>query len=311
MTEEPPDPLTQLAMHHGTDKYGEHLYTPEYHRLFAGMRERKLRLLEIGIGGYEHPGCGGQGLRMWADYFPNAEIVGLDLHPKQLDMPARVTIRQGAQNDPAVLDRLWAQDGPFDIVIDDGSHQVADVLASFTQLYPLLPEGGIYVVEDTQTALWPAYGGSPQGHGGIFELANRMVLGMHRLEAEIFGPAQPELPYGDITRSVQFLRNLIVFERGENTYPSNHRFNTDHAQVRQVLDNLNHQARRAPSPGPALTRAKMEISAGHKARGALTVATALVTFPDDQNLAAALQDAAMSLRPMPQSEAESRTQSEV
>ena len=297
-------------MHHGTDKYGEHLYTPEYDRLFAGMRERKLRLLEIGIGGYKHPGCGGQGLRMWADYFPNAEIVGLDLHPKQLDMPARVTIRQGAQGDPAVLDRLWAQDGPFDIVIDDGSHQVADVLASFTRLYPLLPDGGIYVVEDTQTALWPAYGGSPQGHGGIFDLAWRMVLGMHRLEAEAFGPTPPERPYGDITRSVRFLRNLIVFERGENTYPSNHRFNTNHPQVRQVLDNLAHEAHRVPSPGPALMRAKMEMSAGHLAQGALTVATALVAFPDDPNLAALLQDAAASLRAMPDRKGKARDQTQ-
>jgi hypothetical protein len=48
------DPLTQLAIKHGTDKWGPHFYTPVYHKLFAHLRERPLRLLEIGVGGYEY-----------------------------------------------------------------------------------------------------------------------------------------------------------------------------------------------------------------------------------------------------------------
>ena len=64
------DPLTALAIRHGTDKWGPHFYTPVYHELFAHLRDAAVRLLEIGIGGYGYQTVGGASLRMWADYFP-------------------------------------------------------------------------------------------------------------------------------------------------------------------------------------------------------------------------------------------------
>src|SRR5262245_54084192 len=74
--------LPALAAYFGTDKWGEHWYARHYQAHFAPLRRRRLRLLEIGIGGYDDPHKGGESLRMWKAYFPNAQIFGLDITDK-------------------------------------------------------------------------------------------------------------------------------------------------------------------------------------------------------------------------------------
>ncbi|MFV0303818.1 MAG: hypothetical protein ACK5IP_23610 [Paracoccus sp. (in: a-proteobacteria)] len=154
------DPLTRLAILHGTDKYGYHDYTPRYHRLLGPLRDRPLRLLEIGVGGYDHATRGGESLAMWRDYFPLAWITGLDIACKTLALGPRVEIRQGSQVDGDCLSRLIAERGPFDVILDDGSHQNSHVVESFRLLFPTLASGGIYIIEDVQTAFFPKVGGS-------------------------------------------------------------------------------------------------------------------------------------------------------
>src|ERR1700675_2422282 len=122
------DPLTRLSIRHGTDKWGPHFYTPIYHELFAHLRERPIRLLEIGIGGYAVPSVGGASLAMWADYFGKAKIVGIDIEEKSLDLDPRITIMRGSQTDERFLLSVVADHGPLDIIIDDGSHVPQDVV---------------------------------------------------------------------------------------------------------------------------------------------------------------------------------------
>lgn len=50
--------------------------------------------------------------------------------------------------------------GPFDVVIDDGSHRCAHVIASFEALFPHVTPDGIYAIEDLQTSYRETYGGS-------------------------------------------------------------------------------------------------------------------------------------------------------
>lgn len=154
------DPLTRLAVLHGTDKFGAHDYTPVYHAHFHAMRDSPLRLLEIGVGGYDNPDSGGNSLAMWRDYFPNAQIVGFDISEKRLDLGPRVTILQGSQIDAKFLKKLVADHGPFDIIVDDGSHLNDHVWRTFDLLFPAVVPGGIYCVEDVQTAFFPDFGGS-------------------------------------------------------------------------------------------------------------------------------------------------------
>ena len=156
------DPLTRLAIRHGTDKWGPHIYTPIYHELLAPLRDRPVKLLEIGVGGYGFRKIGGASLAMWADYLQWGTIIGLDVAEKQLSLGPRVTILQGSQGDPEFLARLAAEQGPFDVVIDDGSHVAEHVALSFNKLFPAVVDDGYYIIEDVQTAFWPAYGGYAQ-----------------------------------------------------------------------------------------------------------------------------------------------------
>ena len=154
------DDLTKAAIQAGTDKFGMHDYTPNYHKLFTHLRTAPIRILEIGVGGYADDDRGGQSLEVWRDYFPHAQIVGIDIQKKTMDLGPRVSILQGSQVDPDFLDDLVKTHGPFDIIIDDGSHRNEHIVESYQLLFPTLVPGGIYVAEDVQTSFHPRFGGS-------------------------------------------------------------------------------------------------------------------------------------------------------
>jgi demethylmacrocin O-methyltransferase len=241
------DPLTRIALRHGTDKWGAHFYTPVYHQLFAHLRDRPVRLLEIGIGGYEFARLGGASLAMWAEYFPNGRILGIDVFAKTLDLGPRVSVRQGSQDDAAFLTRMSAEHGPFDIVIDDGSHVPAQVIASFDVLFPLLADGGLYVIEDVQTTFWPDFGGAPEG-GATMRLAGAMLEHLNHAEIQV---VQPERQASDLIKSIRSFRawhNIFVVEKGDNTEPSNFDFRLDNVHAARAVRTIRDELARAPTP---------------------------------------------------------------
>ncbi|MEO0879495.1 MAG: class I SAM-dependent methyltransferase [Pseudomonadota bacterium] len=153
------DELERLGVKYASDKYA-HGYLPHYARHFAGRRHRVKTILEIGVGGFEDPTKGGDSLRMWEQYFPNAQIHGIDIHDKTAHDTDRITTHLGGQDDPEFLRALIEKIGTPDIIIDDGSHLNEHILISFEALFPLLARDGIYAIEDMQTAYLYSYGGS-------------------------------------------------------------------------------------------------------------------------------------------------------
>lgn len=253
------DPLTRAAIKYGSDKYGAHLYTPFYHKIFSHLREAPIKLLEIGIGGYNAERAGGLGLSMWAEYFPNAEITGLDLHGKRLNLIPRIKTYKGSQTDTKVLADIVEQRGPFDVVIDDGSHLVEHVKETFRFLYPLIKPDGIYVVEDTQTAFSENAGGRADGSETIFDIANVIQRTMHALDGyqdPNCDPLYKEM--GSYTHAVTVTRNIVVFERGDNTYPGNTRgFDVEHPKVKSVMDGIKSEGDASRLAGSYITRIDM------------------------------------------------------
>jgi demethylmacrocin O-methyltransferase len=152
--------LRALAMVHGTDKWGAHWYAAHYDRHLRERRSQVRRVLEIGVGGYDDPSEGGASLRMWRDYFPEATIIGVDIHDKSMHDGERILTVQGNQSDSVFLKRLGQDHGPFDLVVDDGSHVNAEVIATFHALFPFVVDGGTYAIEDLQSGYWPGTGGS-------------------------------------------------------------------------------------------------------------------------------------------------------
>jgi hypothetical protein len=247
-TTETIDPLTRLAIKHGTDKWGPHFYTPVYHDLFSHLRDKPVRLLEIGIGGYAFKSIGGASLAMWADYFPKGQIVGIDIAEKKLDLDPRISIHQGSQDDPAFLKRVCEAHGPFDIIIDDGSHVPTHVVASFYALFPQMADNGIYVIEDVQTCFWPSFGGSILDGGKTMKLAMSMLEYLNFAEIQA---VRPELQMPPIARHVRSLRayhNLLVIEKGDNSEPSNANYKPDQADAVRALRLIEQELEQSPTP---------------------------------------------------------------
>jgi hypothetical protein len=204
--------LNLLAALYGTDKYGEHDYTPVYQELMRPWRGKPVRLLEVGVGGYSGT-LGGESLRMWESYFRRGRIYGIDLYDKSALSGGRVKVFQCSQVDAPQLSTLARELGPFDFIIDDGSHMNAHQIETFGILWPHLKDGGAYVVEDTQTSYWPSYGG---GHLGTPTYARSCMQRFKDLAdsvnlPELLQPAPPGLDPG--IGSIAFHHNLIVVRK--------------------------------------------------------------------------------------------------
>jgi hypothetical protein len=214
--------LKALATVYGSDKWNVHRYAQHYETHFHALRGRRINLLEIGIGGYDDPRRGGRSLRMWRTWFRGARIHGIDIFDKSLHNERRITTHRGSQTDAVFLNAVIDKIGRVDIVIDDGSHDSADVIATFGLLFPRLADGGYYAVEDTQTSYWPHEGNvternSPHTTMGFFK---SLVDGLNW--EEYFGDYEPT--YLDLNiAAIHFYHNLIVIKKGENREGSNNR----------------------------------------------------------------------------------------
>jgi Methyltransferase domain len=149
-------------------------YLPIYERYFAAFRGTPVRMLEIGV-------SGGGSLELWRRYFgPDAVIFGVDIDPA---CASRVTapnqVRIGSQADPDFLEAVAAEIGPLDIVLDDGSHVARHQRISFETLFPKVKEGGVYVIEDLQTAYWADFDGGYRRRGTAIDLVKRVIDDMH------------------------------------------------------------------------------------------------------------------------------------
>jgi Methyltransferase domain len=286
------DPLTRLAIRHGTDKWGPHFYTPIYHALFSHLRDKAVRLLEIGIGGYRYRSVGGASLSMWAEYFPRGRIVGIDNMAKKLQLDARITTLSGAQDDADFLTRLCDEHGPFDIVIDDGSHVPRHVVASFRVLFPRLADGGLYVIEDVQTTFWPEYGGSPAG-GATMRLVLTLLRDLNHAELAVVQSAQPASEWAKHVRAVRAYHNLIVVEKGDNDEPSNFDYRLDNPHAVRARRLIELELARAPTPEGYANLIDLLSYGGDFAAAGQRTAEALTRWPDHPALLASAADGAL------------------
>lgn len=159
----------------GSDKW-LHGYTAPYQSHFKALRWHSNRVLEIGVGLHESRSVGGS-LRIWRDYFPRSEIIGLDLFEKDVQLGRRVSFVQGDQSSAAALDKTLGPNGRApNIVIDDGSHLKDHAMISFAHLFPLMPRGSVYAIEDLHTSYWPSFGGAvPAPEGSAVNFVKRLV----------------------------------------------------------------------------------------------------------------------------------------
>ena len=169
-------------------------YLDIYERYFEPMRERVRNVLEFGV-------AAGGSLRTWEEYFPHAQIVGVDVNPDaQQRTTSRTRILTCSQDDAWQLHALATD---FDIIVDDGSHINDLTVASFNIMFPRVREGGYYIIEDmglthdtdvasdTVRGGWPGMQYNRQGlnlinkRPQIDALLNPLIAAMDRDQGEI------------------------------------------------------------------------------------------------------------------------------
>jgi hypothetical protein len=142
-------------------KWG-HNYIPGYADLFKNVKHTARNILEIGIGGGQHEinmsrmeprYKAGNSIRMWRQYFTNADnVYAFDIDPTSMirgeDKITTFVVDQSSPNQ--LINVMSIIDKQIDVIIDDGSHQINHQVISFKTLEKYLPSGGIYAIEDIQ-----------------------------------------------------------------------------------------------------------------------------------------------------------------
>jgi hypothetical protein len=150
-------------------------FIPIYESTFRSYRDCSISILEIGVA------CGGS-LELWHQYFSSkATVVGIDGNPqcRKFDDPARnIHVRIGMQQDIEFLQSIVSEFGPFDIILDDGSHTPSYTVEAFRFLFLHgLSERGVYLVEDLEWCYMPC--GASDGEPTFIEFVKSLIDIMH------------------------------------------------------------------------------------------------------------------------------------
>ena len=165
--------LSKLYKKHNgniSDKW--QLYLRVYDEIFEGLKDKSIRLLEIGV-------QNGGSLEIWGKYFSNAQLIlGCDIdercsHIKFDDDRIKIVI--GDAKDKKTFDSVISYSDRFNLIIDDGSHVSGDIVANFFRYFPILEYKGIYVAEDMHCSYWDEMEGGLEYRYSSMEFFRRLT----------------------------------------------------------------------------------------------------------------------------------------
>ena len=199
-----------------------HEYAPLYAKYLGPLRDRAMRVLEIGLG------CGmpveGASIPLWRRYLPCASLFMMELHGDCLQKwaPQLDGIAIGDQSLPADLAKAFAL-GPFQVIIDDGGHSMLQQTVTIREAMRVLPEGGLLVVEDLLTSFLPNFFDIGDRLEGRTQTAHRFIADviqfMHRKAETQYYVTEPAMAgareVAALTESVDCFREACVFVRNK------------------------------------------------------------------------------------------------
>mmetsp|Transcript_88058 Transcript_88058/g.161230 ORF Transcript_88058/g.161230 Transcript_88058/m.161230 type:complete len:451 (+) Transcript_88058:117-1469(+) len=244
----------------GTDKVDSfHNYSCLYHRhLDSWPAWKKGALLEIGLGCGQSYGPGASA-QIWADVLPSLSIHFVEINASCAKtwkstskamawknaavarVAERTNLHIGSQKDVpflcAVVDGLnRSEPGGLQVVVDDGSHDCAHIIASFRALFPHIKSGGLYFVEDIMYSAWGTRGrqqvaepswrtkGTPISLASVLASAAIGAASVTDAKVHLQQLEQPKhhreiwiynvlIEFGDMVSMVQCTPGICVFQR--------------------------------------------------------------------------------------------------
>jgi cephalosporin hydroxylase len=146
--------LAEIVDNSTTDKNTTHSYLPLYQELLISKKERAKNVLEIGI-------SRGGSIKLWSDFFTNANVYGLDIMHIN-DVCGTIKNKENiilhtsvdAYNNDFFINTFLNRNIKFDFMLDDGPHSLESMI-QFIKLYShLMTDDGILIIEDVQSWDW-------------------------------------------------------------------------------------------------------------------------------------------------------------
>ena len=148
--------LDELFFHYGSDKADifrkikkkGHGYSNFYTSYLTHLKNKKIKILEIGS-------FSGASAAAFKKYFLNSSIFcfdiniskfiysSKDIHVYGLDVNNKRNLKEYLE---AITSKT--KSSKFDIIIDDGSHNLSDLISSLKNLFEHVQNGGFYIIED-------------------------------------------------------------------------------------------------------------------------------------------------------------------
>lgn len=133
--------VSELLTKYGSDKCKEHSYELIYDGIFRAIGDHPIDFLEIGV---QYGGS----LMAWKDYFPKAKITGVDIKDQRKWRRPDVEM--------VVSDVYkYTPDREFDVIIEDGSHNVHDQIYVALNFPKYLKKYGTLFIEDVKRDFAP------------------------------------------------------------------------------------------------------------------------------------------------------------
>lgn len=150
--------LDDLANKYKTDKgtlytgESKHGYATFYDQILSKWRNKKIRMLEVGI--CMESTDGGHSVYMWNEYFTHASIFTFDIvdmsnHPviKENDNVLFYNGDQSNRDDFISMHKHFGA-SDYDFILEDGSHIHEHQMISLAHLFKYVKSGGYYIMED-------------------------------------------------------------------------------------------------------------------------------------------------------------------
>ena len=192
-------------------------YAECFHENLRELKNRKLNILEIGL-------AEGGGIASLYFYFPNSNLIGVDNNPFRMRYKSnRIRSIYVDTSSKKILQNLSNHlNQKFDIIFDDGGHQLIDQILCFSENFKNLKKGGIYIVEDLN---YPELHTSYNPTNEIFNL--KTILKKINLGEEIFTKFMQKDEIKNIKNDIE----NIKFFRTKNKKPYLIHDQHDHSEI--------------------------------------------------------------------------------
>ncbi len=196
------------------DKSTYHEYDRIYPTFIEKWRNESINIFEIGI---EQ----GKSMKIWENYFPHANIWGMDIQNTYNSPRCNVFI--GDQSKIEDLINISNKIPQCELIIDDGSHEPQHQLKTFNFLFKnVLKSGGVYIIEDIECSYWRPDVSVYGYETGYLNIVDYFTKFNHSLNSHYNGHTN-ELNIHSIT----FAPNCIIITKNDDTSRLNKKYRFD------------------------------------------------------------------------------------